>query len=256
MNQQVSEPFRVYSIGIHPSARTAIFACLFVLFALFANTVHANQASRQALTQDAATIRGKVQEFLQVQTMGMPGKIDIAVGQVEQHLRLQACDHLEAFLPTGSRAWGRTTVGVKCNRPVSWTIYVQARVNVTGEYLAAATPLRQGHEVAEQDLMFLTGDLTALPPGIITEKSLAVGQIVGASIAAGSLIRQNMLRKPAAVKQGQTVRIISSGKGFSVSAEGLALANASEGQVVRAKTGSGSVISGIARNGGEILVSF
>lgn len=79
---------------------------------------------------------------------------------------------------------------------------------------------------------------------------------LGSSITAGSLIRQDMLRKPMAIRQGQTVRIVSSGKGFSVSAEGQALANASEGQIVRAKTVSGTVVSGIARSGGEIVVSF
>ncbi|PKO93811.1 MAG: flagellar basal body P-ring formation protein FlgA [Betaproteobacteria bacterium HGW-Betaproteobacteria-1] len=253
MKELNSEQFQVYSTRIYQAIWLAILACLLMLFA---SAVSANQGNNQVATQDTAAIRSKVQEFLQVQTMGVPGKVSITVGQVEQHLRLQACSDLEAFLPAGSRAWGRTTVGIKCSQPAAWTIYVQARVNVTGQYLAAAVPLRQGHEIGEQDLMFLTGDLTTLPPSIITEKPLAIGQTVSSSIVSGSVIRQDMLRKPAAVKQGQSVRIISSGKGFSVSAEGQALANASEGQVVRAKTGNGSVISGIARNSGEVIVSF
>lgn len=253
MKELDSEQFRVYSARIYQAVWLAIFVCLFMLSA---TAVSANQGNSQIAIQDTAAIRSKVQEFLQVQTIGIPGKVSITVGPVEQHLRLQACGNLKAFLPTGSRAWGRTTVGIQCSHPIAWTIYVQARVNVTGQYLAAAAPLRQGHEIGEQDLMFLTGDLTALPPSIITEKSLAIGQMVSSSIASGSLIRQDMLRKPAAVKQGQSVRIISTGKGFSVSAEGQALTNASEGQVVRAKTSNGSVISGIARNSGEIIVSF
>ncbi|MDP2247771.1 MAG: flagellar basal body P-ring formation chaperone FlgA, partial [Nitrosomonadales bacterium] len=124
------------------------------------------------------------------------------------------------------------------------------------EYLAAAAPLRQGHIVSEQDLMFITGDLTTLPPSILTEKNIAIGQTLASSITSGTVLRQDMLRKPAAVKQGQTVRIVTSGRGFSVSAEGKALTNASEGQVVSAKTNNGSVISGIARNSGEVIVSF
>jgi len=253
MNTKAVERSRILYGRIYQIIWLAIIACLLMLFTSAAG---ANQTSRQFATQDTAAVRSKVQEFLQTQTMGIQGEVSISVGQVERHLRLQACDQLEAFLPAGSRAWGRTTVGVKCNRPATWALFVQALVNVTGQYLAAAVPLKQGQEIGEQDLMFLTGDLTALPPGIITDKSLAIGQTLGSSITAGSLIRQDMLRKPMAIRQGQTVRIVSSGKGFSVSAEGQALANASEGQIVRAKTVSGTVVSGIARSGGEIVVSF
>ncbi|CAG0988591.1 Flagella basal body P-ring formation protein FlgA [Methylophilaceae bacterium] len=224
-------------------------------FLLFASYEPLNAAEQDTKHQDIATIKARVGEFLETQTMGVPGRVAITVGQIDRHIRLQQCPALETFLPTGSRAWGKTTVGVRCASP-SWTIYVQARVSVTGEYLAAAVPLKQGHLVSEQDIMFLSGDLTTLPPSIITEKGIAIGQTVASSITSGTVLRQDMLRKPAAVKQGQTVRIISTGKGFSVSAEGMALTNASEGQVVKAKTGSGMVISGIARSSGEVIVTF
>jgi len=41
-----------------------------------------------------------------------------------------------------------------------------------------------------------------------------------------------------------------------VSAEGRALANANEGQVVQVKVASGQVVSGIARVGGQIQVGY
>lgn len=231
-------------------------AMLATLMLASMNVANANQLGTKPVLQDIPAIKSKVQEFLQVQTLGAPGKVAISVGQIDPHIRLQPCAAMETFLPKGSRAWGRTTVGVKCTMPSAWTIYVQARVSITGEYLAAAAPLRQGHIVSEQDLMFMTGDLTSLPPSILTEKNIAVGQTLASSITSGTVLRQDMLRKPVAVKQGQTVRIVTSGKGFSVSAEGKALTNASEGQVVSAKTNNGSVISGIAGNAGEVIVSF
>lgn len=253
MTRQASTQSKAYDLKLYQAIQAGILACTIMLFTSFAD---ANQAVARPNLQDTDAIKSKVNEFLLIQTMGLPGKVTINVGHIDQHIRLQPCAALETFLPTGSRAWGRTTVGVKCTMPESWTIYVQARVNVSGEYLAAASPLRQGHVLSEQDLMFLTGDLTTLPPNILTEKTFAVGQTVSSSISAGTVLRQDMLRKPAAVTQGQIVRIVSTGKGFSVSAEGQALASASEGQVVRAKTSNGSVVSGIARSSGEIIVSF
>jgi flagella basal body P-ring formation protein FlgA len=253
MNKQATNQSRNYSLKLYQAIWLGIFTCFLMLFA---SVVSANQVNTKPVLQDTAAIKSKINEFLQIQTIGAPGKVSISVGQIDQHIRLQPCAAMETFLPAGSRAWGRTTVGVKCTMPSPWTIYVQARVSVTGEYLAAASPLRQGHVVSEQDLMFLTGDLTTLPPSIFTEKNIAIGQTLSSSITAGTVLRQDMLRKPAAVKQGQTVRIVTTGRGFSVSAEGKALTNASEGQVVSAKTNNGSVISGIARNSGEVIVSF
>ena len=69
------------------------------------------------------------------------------------------------------------------------------------------------------------------------------------SIAAGQVLRDDMLRPPYSVTQGQIVQTTIRGKGFSILGEGVAMSNASEGQTVQVRTGSGRMISGIARNG-------
>ena len=60
------------------------------------------------------------------------------------------------------------------------------------------------------------------------------------------------LRSRPVVQQGQAVRLVTSGNGFSVSAEGKAIGNASDGQIVQVRTPSGSVVSGTARSGGMV----
>ncbi|HEY6043663.1 MAG TPA: flagella basal body P-ring formation protein FlgA, partial [Nitrosospira sp.] len=59
-----------------------------------------------------------------------------------------------------------------------------------------------------------------------------------------------------AVIQNQSVKLVSSGHGFSVSAEGRALNNAEEGQLVQVRSASGSLVSGIARTGAIVEVSY
>jgi flagella basal body P-ring formation protein FlgA len=49
---------------------------------------------------------------------------------------------------------------------------------------------------------------------------------------------------------------VSSGSGFSVSAEGRAMSTAGDGQVVQVKTGNGQQITGIAKTGGMVEVAF
>ena len=62
-------------------------------------------------------------------------------------------------------------------------------------------------------------------------------------------------RMKTALQQGQTVRTVTKGPGFSVSSEAKALANAVDGQVVQVKATNGQTLSGVARTGGVVEVS-
>ena len=206
--------------------------------------------------QNLAIIKTKITEFLETQTIGYPGKVSVHAGAIDPNLKLAQCPDMQVFIPTGSRAWGKTSVGVRCNAPNVWTIYVQATVNVIAQYLVAASPLAQGQTVTEQDMMFESGDLTQLPAGVFTEQSQAIGRTVNISMNAGAVLRQELLKVAPVVQLGQTVMVTSKGNGFSVSAEGLSMAKANEGQVVQVKVASGQIVTGIARNGGQVEVGF
>ena len=206
--------------------------------------------------QEPVLLRQAVEHFLNTQAAGLPGKVEIHVGAVDPRLNLPACVALQPFLPNGSRVWGKTTVGVRCSVPATWTVYVPATVKVVGEYLAAAAPLGQGQVLGDEHLARIKGDLTALPAGIVTDPAQAVGRSMVASVAAGTPLRQDLLRSPQVVQQGQVVRLVSDGPGFQVTAEARALANGAEGQVVQARTQSGQVVSGVARAGGVINVTY
>ncbi|ADI30084.1 flagellar basal body P-ring formation chaperone FlgA [Methylotenera versatilis] len=208
------------------------------------------------IKQNLASIKTKITEFLETQTIGYPGKVSVHAGAIDPNLKLAQCPDMQVFMPTGSRAWGKTSVGVRCNAPNVWTIYVQATVNVIAQYLVAASPLAQGQTVTEQDMMFESGDLTQLPAGVFTEQSQAIGRTVNISMNAGAVLRQELLKVAPVVQLGQTVMVTSKGNGFSVSAEGLSMAKANEGQVVQVKVASGQIVTGIARNGGQVEVGF
>ena len=210
----------------------------------------------QAARQDPRQVIKSVERFLHVQTAGLPGEVTIDVGTLDPRLNLAACSSLQPFLPGASRAWGKTTVGVRCNGGSSWTVYVQAEVRVLGDYFVTAAPLAQGAVIEEMQLVKARGDLSALPAGVITDPAQAVGKTLAMPLAAGLPLRQDILRSPPVVQQGQIVRILLNGPGFSVSNEGRALASGAEGQVVQARTPQGQVVSGIAKAGGTLVVTY
>ena len=244
--------FRVYTLVV-----VFLLTSIFVSAICFAEPTPAPAAtSSVAAKQNLALVKTKITEFLETQTIGYPGKVSVHAGAIDPNLKLAQCQDVQVFLPTGSRAWGKTSVGVRCNAPAAWTIYVQATVNVLAQYLVAAAPLAQGQSVTSQDLLFESGDLTQLPAGVFTDQAQAIGRTVNISMNAGTVLRQDMLKISPVVQQGQTVKLISTGEGFSVSAEGQAMGKANEGQIVQVKVASGQIVSGIARNGGQIEVGF
>lgn len=227
----------------------------FLCFALLSTAIAAAQQTLPQ-KQDPAAIRKTVEHFLQSQTAGLPGQVKITVKHLDARTNLAACAAPEAFLPTGSRVWGRTTVGVRCMEPANWTVYISAMVNVVADYLTTAAPLAQGQIIGPQDIVKARGDLTRLPTGILTDASQAVGRSLTLSLAAGTPLRQDALRAQAAVQQGQTVRLTTTGSGFKISSEAKALTNASEGQIVQTRTMNGQVVSGIAKTGGIVEVTY
>lgn len=206
--------------------------------------------------QNVAALRTVVEQFLQTQTAGLPGTATVKVGAIDARSALAACPAPEAFLQPGARAWGKTTVGVRCTAPSNWTIFVQAQVNVMADYVAAALPLAQGQPIEQGQLVMVKGDIAAMPNGVVTDMAQAVGRTPTVSLAAGMPLRLDNLRSRPVVQQGQAVRLVSSGNGFSVSGEGRAIGNAGEGQVVQVRTAGGAVISGTARAGGMVDVAF
>jgi len=204
--------------------------------------------------QDPAPVRAEVSRFLDIQSRSLPGEVHVQVGDFAADNVLPPCVQLEAFLPPGSRQWGRLTVGVRCLAPNAWSAYVPAEVRVRGVYLVTATPLMAGQIVWPDDLRREIGELSAQATDVLTDPSQAVGHAARISLAAGKPLAASNLRLPPAVVQGQPVKVISRGPGFQVANDGTALSTASDGQGAQVRLSTGQVVRGVARNGGFVEI--
>ncbi len=202
--------------------------------------------------QDPAPVRKAVEDYLRIQTKGLPGQVNFTVGVVDPNNALAPCAALEVSQATGANAWGRTTVVVRCMQEGGWSMFVPVQIRVIAGYLVTGRSLSQGQIVTEADLAHQTGDLADLPAGVLVEPQQAVGRTAAMSVPAGRPLRADMLRQALVIRQGQSVRVISKGPGFQVANEGRALNNAAEGQVAQVRLANGQVLSGIARTGGYV----
>jgi flagella basal body P-ring formation protein FlgA len=203
-------------------------------------------------TQDHAQIKNVAASFVEQQSAALPGKVTYIVNEIDERITLPACAKLYAFLPAGSQFIGRTSIGVRCLEKNGWSIFVPVQIKVSFNLLVSARQLPMGHILQEQDLTIQTTEVSQTEG--ITEIKQALGKVLRYSITSGQVLREDMLRLPFSVTQGQIVPLIVQSDGFSIRSKGSALGNASAGQTVQIRIGSGRVIGGVARADGAVEI--
>jgi len=197
--------------------------------------------------QSHADIRDTVSAFVRAQTQAMPGKVSIQVSDIDKRISLPACPVLEAFLPPGAQLSGNVSVGVRCASKHSWSLFVPVNIKNSVNMLTLNKTLRQGHIVRAEDIGILSSE--SLQAGTLSEPAQAIGKVMKFGVSSGQILRSDMLRAPYAITQGQSVNLQVRGSGFRVSAQGMALGNAAEGEPISARSASGQIVSGVVKGG-------
>ena len=207
-----------------------------------------------AASQDMAIVQRHVRDWLDQSLANTPGIPSYQIGNMDSKLRLDACQEMLVSLPAGYRLVGKTMLRVQCVSGASWSVAIPAQISIQVQYQTAARPLAANQEIREGDLQQRQGDLATLPGSVILDPAQAIGRVLNSAIAAGNPLRQEMLRNPVVIQQNQKVRILFRENGLEVMNEGIALANAQDGQAVRVKIGNGQTVVGIARTNGLVEV--
>ncbi|WP_341248070.1 flagellar basal body P-ring formation chaperone FlgA [Cupriavidus pauculus] len=211
----------------------------------------ATHAAATPFVDDPARVA--VEQFLLRQSNGLPGKVSVQVVPPSGG-RAPECVNPEPFLPAGAAPYGRVNVGVRCGGDRPWTRYVQARVSVLTDYYVAARAMGPGETITAADLEMRQGDLGALPRAVVTDPAQVEGSVAANRIAAGSPLRTDLLRRPIAVKSGQTVNVTVEGDSFQLTSEGKVLSDAATGNAVQVRLRNGQVVSGLVRSGDTVVL--
>lgn len=207
--------------------------------------------------QAAAPLTHAIENFLSIQTQGLPGEVRIQVTPLDARNQLQTCRNFEISLPAGTRLWGQISVQALCLGPAHWKIRVPVHIQVFGRYLASSRSLRLGQTLRAEDLMVLQGDLTRLPDNLLQEPQQAIGRSTSQALAAGQALRSEMLREQTVIQQNQSVKVVARGPDFVVSAgDGRALNSAAAGKVVQVRMSNGRIISGLAQADGSVSIDY
>lgn len=216
----------------------------------------ANEPIAKEPVASLASAEREVRAFLEREVAqaaaSFPGRIEIAVGAVDPRRNLPACEKVEPFLPPGTRLWGKANVGLRCRAGAAWTVFLPIDVKIFAPALVTARPLAIGQPIEPADVKIEEVELTREPAGALSDPAALEERVAARALPAGALLRPEHLRTRPVIAQGDMVKVVYLGAGFSVATEGKALTAAASGQSVRVQMDTGRVVSGTAREGRRV----
>lgn len=223
--------------------------------ALGALVMVGTSAAQASFEPDAASTEAALALLRQSAAALAPAGARIAAtaGTLDARLRLAACARVEPYLVAGLPSWGATRVGLRCTSgPVSWRAFLPVQVQVLAPAWTSRAALPAGSVVAGDQWELAETDWAASPSPPLGAQVPIAGRTLARPIQPGQALREADLQARRWFSNGQTVRIVAAGRGFTIQSEGLALGHGIEGQPVRVRTEGGRILTGQAV--GEALV--
>lgn len=214
-------------------------------------------ASAQDLTEISNQwLQGALSANTQNETQSMPLRMEVQVGKLDPRLNLAPCQRVEPYLPSGSKLWGRTRIGMRCvegERP--WNVFLPVTIKALGPAWVLTSNVSMGEQLTNEHAMESEVDWAESPHSIIAMPDDWVGQTAARNLTAGMALRQTMVKAPQLFKPGTGVKVLAQGGGFTVTSSGKALEGGSAGQTVRVRMDNGRTVTGTVNQQGDVVVA-
>lgn len=183
-------------------------------------------------------------------------RMEVELGRLDPRLQLAPCHQVQAYLPAGSRLWGRTRVGLRCVQGAkAWNVFMPVTVRAWGPAWVMTRNASMGDVLDIQHASAAEVDWAAETAPIIASENDWLGQTAARHLVPGQALRQNMVRPAQLFKSGAVVRVLSQGPGFVITSSGKALSGGEPGQEVRVRMEGGRIVTGTVNAQGEVLIS-
>jgi flagella basal body P-ring formation protein FlgA len=227
--------------------------------AIVAITLLSSAAQSQERWQSHASIRQLAHDFMTSKGHEIyQNAAEVEVGALDRRLRLAACPQaLRAYLPPGGRTVGNTTVGIRCEGPRPWSLYVPVKIRVYREVLTTTRPLSRGERLAAGDLRPVRRDIASLRGGYLTDPTQALGRVVRRRLASDTVLSAAVIESPILVKRGQDVTLVSETGSIRVQIRGKALMDGASGDRIRVRNPrSKRIVEGTVVSAGVVRVNM
>lgn len=211
--------------------------------------VFASTALAQSVGADVqALARSWALESVQASQASAVGhlRMEVAVGVLDARLKLAPCGNMEAYLPVGSRLWGKTRVAVRCVDGMSrWNVSLPVTVSAWGKAWVVRSQMPPGTMLSLTDVVEAEVNWAEEPSPVLQDSAQWLGYSVARQLTTGQTLRADMVRPAQVFQAGSQVKVIAQGTGFQIASDGQALTAGVVGQVARVRMDNGRVASGV-----------
>ena len=216
-----------------------------------------------ALAQDAnrieppESIRAAAETFVKSQLPQEASVASVTAGALDSRLRLVRCTGgLRPQLPAGAALQSRTMIGVACEGPVHWTVYVPVTVESRIPVLVLKHPVPRDARLTIEDVTVETRKVTGLATAFLTAVSDLQARTVQRPLPMGTTLTIDMFKPDLVIRHGQEVTLVAAAGGIEVRATGRALADAAGGTRLKVQNLSSlKVVEGVVEGPDLVRVS-
>ncbi len=188
------------------------------------------QETRSSGIEPTGAIRALAESFVRSQLPRDAGIADVAVGSLDPRLRLARCTGgMRGEMPPGAAVQARSMVGIACNGPVHWTVYVPVTVESRVSVLVIKHPVPRDARLTTEDVSVETRKVIGLAAAFLTDIKDLQSRLVERPLPTGTVLTIDMLKPDMVIRHGQDVTLVASSAGIEVRAAGRALADAAAG---------------------------
>jgi len=199
---------------------------------------------------DPALISAAAQDAVRALAGPAASGLILQPAPLDARLRVAACDRpLKGFITGQGQLLHQTTVGVRCEGAIRWTIYTSVSVESQIAVLVARRPLNRDAELAAADFQLDTRRVPGVASAYVTDSAALHEQRLHQPLAAGEALLYAALAPANLVHRGQHVVLLARAGGVEVRMEGVALADGGVSDRIRVENlSSQRIIEGIVRS--------
>ena len=146
-------------------------------------------SAANAQVADISSLQGAAEQAVRREIPRSDGQVIVHAQNLDPRLRLAECDRpLSAAIAGDGQARAHTTVAVRCEGAVHWTVYLSVTIDSESSVLVANRALARDAELAAGDFDLTPRRLPGLTTDYVTRTSTLNGQRLRQAIASGQAL--------------------------------------------------------------------
>jgi flagella basal body P-ring formation protein FlgA len=205
---------------------------------------------------DLAALQSAAEHAVRHEIPPGDAKANVRVQDLDARLRLAECDRpLTAAISGDGQLRAHTTVAVRCEGTVHWTIYMSVTIDSEFSVLVARHAIARDAELTATDFELMPRHLPGLTTDYVTQPAMIAGQRLRKTLAGGEALSLEALTPSNAIHRGQQVTLIAVAGGFEVRMSAVALSDGRLAERIRVQNlSSQRVVEGIVRSDSVVEV--